>query len=53
MKTKNQKPTGKGGIVAEQFKTNYSRILIWFAVNGYLPLKLADWLLPKMRLSHE
>lgn len=53
MKLTNQKPTGEGGLVANQFKTTCKRIVVWFALNEYLPIKLADFLIQRGGLTHE
>ena len=53
MKPTNQKPTGKGGLKANQFKTISKRIIVWLGLNGYLSLGMTDWLIQRAGLSHE
>lgn len=53
MKSINQKPTGHGGLVANQFKATCKRIVVWFALNGYIPIRFADYLIQRGGLAHE
>lgn len=53
MDFRNQKPTGHGGLRAKQVKTVSKRIVVWFALNGYIPVRLADYLIQHGGLAHE
>lgn len=52
MKSKNQKPTGQGGLRTHQFKASSKQIVMWCALNEYIAISFAEYFIQRGELSH-